>query len=103
MLKFKPQFKRLLFIDRKLREGKYPNCITLAREWEVSGKTIQRDLDYMRDELSVPVAYDPLRHGYYYSEPSFSLPAMNISESDLFTICVVRTLRRQSRNAGVAG
>lgn len=33
MVKFKPQFKRLLFIDRKLREGKYPNCITLAREW----------------------------------------------------------------------
>ena len=98
MLKFKPQFKRLLFIDRKLRDGKYPNCITLAREWEVSGKTIQRDLDYMRDELSAPVAYDPLRHGYYYSEPNFSLPAMNISESDLFTICVVRTLLIQYKN-----
>lgn len=98
MLKFKPQFKRLLFIDRKLREGKFPNCISLAREWEVSGKTIQRDLDYMRDELSAPVAYDPLRHGYCYTEPNFSLPAMTISESDLFTICVVRTLLTQYRN-----
>ncbi len=98
MVKFKPQFKRLLFIDKKLREGKYPNCITLAREWEVSGKTIQRDLDYLRDELSAPVAYDPLRHGYYYSESNFSLPAMNVSESDLFSICVVRTLLSQYRN-----
>jgi predicted DNA-binding transcriptional regulator YafY len=52
----------------------------------------------MRDELSAPVAYDALRHGYYYSEPNFSLPAMNISESDLFTICVVRTLLMQYRN-----
>lgn len=98
MLKFKPQFKRLLFIDRKLREGRFPNCITLAREWEVSSKTIQRDLDYLRDELSAPVAYDPLRHGYHYSESNFSLPAINVSESDLFTICVVRTLLSQYRN-----
>ena len=98
MVKFKPQFKRLLFIDKKLREGKYPNCITLAREWEVSGKTIQRDLDYLRDELSAPVSYDALRHGYYYSESNFSLPAMNVSESDLFSICVVRTLLSQYRN-----
>ena len=98
MLKFKPQFKRLLFIDRKLREGKYPNCMTLAREWEVSAKTIQRDLDYLRDELSAPVAYDPLHHGYHYTEPSFSLPAISVSESDLFTLCCVRTLLSQYRN-----
>lgn len=98
MPKFKPQFRRLLFINEKLKEGKFPNCVTLAREWEVSEKTIQRDLDYLRNELCAPVAYDPLRHGYYYTEPNYSMPAISVSESDLFSICVVRTLLSQYRN-----
>jgi len=98
MPKFKPQFRRLLFIDKKLREGTFPNCVNLAREWEVSEKTIQRDLDYLRNELAAPIAYDPLRHGYCYTEPSYALPAISVSESDLFSICVVRTLLSQYRN-----
>ena len=55
MPKFKPQYRRLLFIDRKVRDGSYPNCPSLAREWEVSVKTIQRDIDYLRDELGAPL------------------------------------------------
>jgi hypothetical protein len=43
--KYKPQHSRLLFIDRKIGEGKYLNCSTLAEEWEVSNKTIMRDLE----------------------------------------------------------
>jgi len=54
MPKFKPQYRRLMFIDRKVREGKYPNCAKMGQEWEVSSKTIQRDIDYMRDELDAP-------------------------------------------------
>lgn len=98
MQKFKPQYSRLLFIDRKIKEGLYPNCVSLGREWEVSGKTIQRDIDYMRDELDAPVAYDQLRHGYYYTEKNFSLPAINITESDLFSVCVAQNVLSQYRN-----
>lgn len=98
MAKFKPQYRRLLFIDRKIREGGYPNCVSLGAEWEVSAKTIQRDIDYLRDELEAPVAYDRLRHGYTYTEPSYSLPAIRVSESDLFSVCVAETVLRQYRN-----
>lgn len=98
MPKFKPQYRRLLFIDRKIREGGYPNCVTLAEEWEVSAKTIQRDVDYLRDELEAPIAYDPLKHGFHYTEPAFSLPAMQVSESDLFAVCVAERVLAQYRN-----
>ncbi len=47
MKKFKPQYARILFIDKKLREGGYPNCVTIAREYETSSRTIQRDIGYM--------------------------------------------------------
>ena len=98
MQKFKPQYRRLLFIDRKIKERAYPNCVSLAEEWEVSAKTVQRDIDYLRDELEAPIAYDQLKHGYYYSEPNFSLPAISISESDLFSVCVAQTVLSQFRN-----
>lgn len=98
MPKFKPQYRRLLFVDARIREGGHPNCATLAAEWEVSVKTIQRDIDYLRDELEAPIAYDDVRHGYYYTEKDFSLPAIRISESDLFAVCVAETLLSQFRN-----
>jgi len=101
MQKFKPQYRRLLFIDRKIREGGYPNCTSLAREWEVSYKTIQRDIDYLKDSLEAPVEYDPVRRGFRYSEARFSLPAIQISESDLFGVCIAQNALRQFRDTPV--
>ena len=45
MKKYKPQHARLLFIDRCIHEKSYPNCRSLAAEYEVSVKTIQRDIE----------------------------------------------------------
>ncbi len=86
MAKYKPQHTRLLFIDRKIREKRFPNRTSLAEEWETSSKTIQRDLDYMRYELDAPLEYSAKHRGYYYTEEQYQLPAINIRESDLFAI-----------------
>jgi len=98
MPKFKPQYRRLLFIDREIRKGRYPNCRSLAGEWEVSSKTIQRDIDYLRYELDAPIDYDPTRFGFFYTEPNYRLPAISISESDLFAVCVAEQALRAFRN-----
>ncbi len=98
MPKFKPQYRRLLFIDREIRRGRYPNCRSLAEAWEVSSKTIQRDIDYLRYELNAPVGYDATRFGFCYTEPNYRLPAISISESDLFAVCVAEQALRAFRN-----
>jgi len=95
MAKYKPQHSRLLFIDRRLSEGRYPNCRTLAEEWEVSRKTIQRDLDYMRYQLEAPIEYSSDNRGYYYTEQNFKLPAISIKESDLFAIYLAEKVLEQ--------
>jgi predicted DNA-binding transcriptional regulator YafY len=95
MAKYKPQHARLLFIDREISRGRYPNCRQLADEYEVSGKTIQRDLDYMRYQLDAPVAYSAEHRGYYYTEPNYKLPAISIKESDLFAIYLAEKLLGQ--------
>lgn len=84
MSKFKPQHSRLLFIDKEISKGNYPNCSYLADEWEVSSKTIQRDLEYMRYQLDAPLEYSAKHRGYYYTEKNFKLPALSMKESDLF-------------------
>jgi len=88
MSKFKPQYARLVFIDRKIREGRYPNSATLAREYEVSSRSIARDLAYMKDMLGAPLEYDPARRGYYYSEDDYRLPDIRIRESDFFALMI---------------
>ena len=98
MPKFKPQYSRLLFIDRKIREGTYPNCPSLAREWEVSGRTVQRDIDYFRDELGAPVDFDRKHNGYFYTEEHYRLPTVPICESDLFAVCLAAKALKQFEN-----
>lgn len=99
MGKYKPQHNRLLFIDKKISEGKHPNCTSLAQEWEgVSAKTIQRDLDYMRYQLDAPIDYSAKERGYFYTEANFHLPAISIKESDLFAIYLAEELLEQYKD-----
>ncbi len=86
MAKYKPQHARLLFIDQKIGAGLSPNCSSLAEEWEVSRKTIQRDIEYMRYQLDAPIEYSAKQRGYHYTEEQYQLPAMDIRESDLFGV-----------------
>lgn len=100
--KFKPKFNRIVFIDRKIREGAYPNASTLAEDYEgISARTIKRDIEWMRDFHSAPIEYSYERRGYYYSEENFNLPALQISESDLFAIAIAEQALEQYRNTPV--
>lgn len=101
----KNQLLRLVFIDQKIREGmrtgRYANCATMAAEYEVSARSIQRDLDYLKHQRNAPIAYDASRKGYFYTEPSYALPALDLSASDLFAICIAEKVLRQHRGTPI--
>lgn len=80
------QFARLIELDRRIRERAYPNCLTFSAEWEVSQKTVQRDIDFLRDSLGAPLAYDRVRKGFFYSEENWFLPAFALSEGELLAL-----------------
>ncbi len=101
--KFKPQYRRLLFIDRKIRDGKFPSCATLGVEWEVSAKTIQRDIDYLKWELDAPIEYDAIRHGLYYRDKTWFLPAILMSEGDILALLVGTQALEMYKGTPVAG
>lgn len=101
MAKYKPQHARLLFVDRKIREGGYPSCLSMAAEWEVTRKTIQRDISYLKYELDAPIEYVAKQRGYCYTEPRYQLPAMEVREGDLFAIYLAEKLLGQYKGTPV--
>ena len=68
------RLERMLRIHQALQSGSYPNATTLARQLEVSTKSIHRDLEFMRDRLELPIEYDGSRFGYFYTEPVRPFP-----------------------------
>ncbi len=86
--KDRPLWRRLQAIHHAIKEGRCPNASTLAKELSVSTKTVQRDLDYMRDELNAPVEYDRQENGYRYARGDYVLPFLPVDGQDLFSIGV---------------
>ncbi len=84
-------------IHAELKAGGYPNCRKMAEEIEVSSKTIQRDLDFMRDRLGLPIDYDPLRFGFYYTQEVASFPSIEVSEGEMAALFVAQKALGQYR------
>lgn len=91
----KSQLARLAFITNEIKGGEYPNCQKLGKKWEVCSKTIVRDIEYLKYQRNAPIKYDPVKRGYYFTEPEWDLPAINISEGDAFAICIAEKALEQ--------
>jgi len=88
----KASLPRIYFIDRKIAEGSYPNVPDLAKEYETSLSTINRDIAYMRDMLEAPIAYDFFKKGFYYTEKTFRLTAVYATADDLLALGMAKNL-----------
>jgi len=84
-------------IHAAIQSGGHPNATKLAAELEVTTKTIQRDLDFMRDRMELPIAWDARRNGYHYTEPVDSFPTLQITEGELFALLVAEKALQQYR------
>jgi predicted DNA-binding transcriptional regulator YafY len=87
----------MLRIHQAIQAGAYPNATALAETLEVSTKTVNRDIDFMRERLQLPVAYDKSRFGYSYPEPVSSFPTLQITEGELFALLVAEKALQQYR------
>ena len=93
----RPPFERMLRIHQALQAGDYPNATRLAGELEVSTKSIHRDLEFMRDRLSLPLEYDGARRGFYYTQSVSAFPTLQITEGELFALLVAEKALQQYR------
>ncbi len=77
-------------IHKIVRLGRFPNCSTLAKEIEVTAKTIQRDVNFMRDQLGLPLEYDAIQRGYHYTREVHEFPMLHLSRNDLVALFLAR-------------
>lgn len=87
----------MLEIHGELMAGEYPNCSGLAKRLGMARKTVQRDIDFMRDRLGLPIDYDRERHGFFYFEEVRQFPTVQVSDGELVALLVSQKAAEQYR------
>jgi predicted DNA-binding transcriptional regulator YafY len=94
--------ERFVWFDSETRRGRYPNASRLADRFEIATKSAQRSIDYFRDRLQAPLEYEPSRKGYFYTDPTFQLPVIRISEEELLALLISRKLITEASAGSLA-
>ena len=88
---------RLMKLVAMLRINSYPNhrklqraldTLDLPEQYTVSQKTVQRDVQYLRDVYRAPIEYDNGKRGYYLTDPDwrFEVPRLDADEMRAVTL-----------------
>src|SRR3954470_22573002 len=86
----RPPLERMMRLHSALKARQFPNCQKIATELEVSAKTIQRDIDFMRYRLGLPIDYHPQEFGFFYTEPVTAFPNIEVSEGEITALLVAQ-------------
>lgn len=84
------QIERIVFINRTIEEDGGVRTARIMSEFSLSRRQVLRDIDFMRDQLKAPIAYDPEKRWYGYTE-SFTLFS-NSNERMLVLNAIFRSL-----------
>ncbi len=85
-------YERFLWFHDQVKAEQYPNARTLGEHFELTRKTGQRDIDFMRDRLGAPLVYDNLRRGYNYEDNTWELPGFWLKQDELLSLLVAYRL-----------
>ena len=83
-------YERFIWFEDRVKQKKYPNTTSLSKQFEISTKTAQRDIEFMRDRLNCPLAYDKTQKGYFYENDTFSLPMIYLSSEEISSLLIAR-------------
>jgi predicted DNA-binding transcriptional regulator YafY len=83
-----PAIERMMRIHRLIENKEYPNCSKIAKEFEMSVRTIKRDVDFMKTRLDLPIEFDVRRNGYWFTKSVPHFPQIPMSEADTFALFI---------------
>ncbi len=99
----RPPIARMIAIHNTLQEDTFPNANTLSKQLEVSPRTIQRDMEFMRDQLNLPIDYDDSRFGFYYTSAVEAFPTIHLSEGELLALAFAKEALQANQGTPYAG
>ncbi|QUW04139.1 WYL domain-containing protein [Chloracidobacterium validum] len=86
------QLERFTWIHAEIQSGRFPNTCSIAEKFEISRKTAQETIAFMRDRFNLPLAYSGRQRGFYYTEPVHSLPWLTLTEGEVAAILIAERL-----------
>lgn len=93
----RPPLLRMMRIHEQLQHRKPVNCTTIATLLEVSVKTAQRDIEFMRDQLAFPIEYQRAKHAYQYTREVTEFPLLRVTEGEVMALLVAQKALEQYR------
>ena len=85
-------YERYHWFHGQIKARRYPNARRLSEKFEISEKQAQRDVEFMRDRLGAPLAYNPNKRGYEFEGDGYELPPIWFKEDELFALCLALRL-----------
>ncbi|MBR5033226.1 MAG: WYL domain-containing protein [Treponema sp.] len=89
---------RLFRIEQAIQNMSYPSVERLMTELEVSRRTILRDIDELKIYYNAPIEYDRINKGYYYSDNTYFVKNMMLTESEVFAVTGILPLMERYNN-----
>lgn len=89
------RLERIIRIDQEIRAGRYPSAASLAEMFEVSERTIYADREFMINRLGAPIGFNEEAGGWYYTDKTWVLPAIMVSEGELLAFFLSRAVVQQ--------
>ena len=89
------RLERIIHIDEEIRAGRRPSAASLAARFEVSERTIYADRTFMADRLGASIEFDEERRGWRYTDHTWILPAIMVSEGELLAFFLGQAVSRE--------
>ena len=102
-LAVRPALLRFAVIERGPTPSLSSQRVQPARDLEVTPALPIAILNSCEINFTAPIAFDPRKNGYYYSEPSFRLPCVSVTEGECVALFLAERLLQQYRDTPFAG
>lgn len=89
---------RLLQLAEFIRTENYPNAPKIGKHFEISRSTVMRDIEFLQTRYNAPIEYDFEHKGYYYTDPTYMIKSVMLSEGELLTVSTLMPLMEQYKN-----
>lgn len=89
--------RRIYQIDSLIRNGRYPNVPELAKGMETCTRTIEKDIEYLKNYFDAPLQYCHKKRGYYYTEKNYMLPRIIFTEGEIVALFLGQKLLSRYR------
>jgi hypothetical protein len=62
----------------------------MSGEFEVSVRTLKRDIEFMKNSLALPIEFDVQKNGYYFASPQPQFPRVPLTEAEVVGLFVAQ-------------